>query len=146
MEQIIVRTKTIANLKSKLILEYDNNSLHNILKSKGINIVLQNIFEETENSYQQLTEDFDNFVNNKNSSLFEQIYLINTEFGISINQNIYLYYFNADSLRCQENILPWKYADGKKYIGDSWWFEDEEILSDVQKLSFLEFIKKYKGY
>ena len=74
------------------------------------------------------------------------MYLFNTEFGITINKNIYLYHFNADSLAMQENILPWKYPDGKKYIGDSWWFEDEEILSDIQKLSFLEFIQKYKGY
>lgn len=146
MKEIVIRTKTITDLKSKLILEYDDISLNNILKVKGIDYVLQDVFEEKEKSYHQLTNDFDKFIKDGSSLLFEQMYLINAEFGITINQNIYLYHFNSDSLKIQENILPWKYADGKKYIGDSWWFEDEEILSDIQKLPFLEFIRKYKGY
>ena len=45
MKKIIIRTKPITDLKSKLILNYNDMSLENIIKAKGINCVLQDIFE-----------------------------------------------------------------------------------------------------
>ena len=46
----------------------------------------------------------------------------------------------------QKEILPWVYMESKKYLGDTWWFDDEEIKKDVQELSLLDFLIKYKGY
>lgn len=40
----------------------------------------------------------------------------------------------------------WAYMSSKKYLGDSWWFDDKEILKDVQKMNTIEFLEKYKGY
>ena len=36
--------------------------------------------------------------------------------------------------------------DSKRYIGDAWWTNDDEILNDIKKLLILDFIDKYKGY
>ena len=34
---------------------------------------------------------------------------------------------------------------GKKYLGDSWWFGDDEILKDVREMNVVAFLEKYKG-
>ena len=44
------------------------------------------------------------------------------------------------------SLIPWFYADSKKYLGDTWWEKDFEIINDLKTLSIVDFYKKYKGY
>lgn len=43
-------------------------------------------------------------------------------------------------------LVPWWYASGELYVGDTWWFDEYEIISDLSKLSMLDFFYKYKGF
>ena len=68
------------------------------------------------------------------------------KFGIVIDEHIYLYHYELDMCKQQNEIIPWEYMDSKKYIGDTWWFDDEEIINDIQQLPLTDFLEKYKGY
>lgn len=35
---------------------------------------------------------------------------------------------------------------GRKYLADAWWFEDAEILKDIQTMNLIDFLEKYKGW
>lgn len=43
-------------------------------------------------------------------------------------------------------LVPWRYADSEKYLGDTWWYSDTEILHDLSHLDLLTFLERYKGY
>ena len=61
--------------------------------------------------------------------------------------HIFIYiHLMIKSRKPKKNILPWIYPESKRYLGDTWWSEDEEILNDLKKLSIIEFLDKYKGY
>ena len=53
---------------------------------------------------------------------------------------------NPDIARASEQLFPWVYMDSKKYLGDTWWFDDDEVLNDIQKMHMIDFLEKYKGY
>ena len=57
-------------------------------------------------------------------------YLIRDEIGVEIGEHIVIY--NKDN----KGI----------YIADTWWYGDEEIISDLSKLSIIEFGRKYKAF
>ena len=71
---------------------------------------------------------------------------LNKNYALSVDANIYLYRFHPEDIREQQSVFKWCYAPVKKYIGDVWWYTEEEILEDIRKLSFLDFLEKYKGY
>jgi len=64
---------------------------------------------------------------------------------LHLGANIYLYHLAPEN-EFYTKIVPWHYADGQKYLGDTWWEQDDEILESFQKLSVLDFLKRYKGY
>ena len=57
-------------------------------------------------------------------------YLIRDEIGVETGEHIVIY--NKDN----KGI----------YIADTWWYGDEEIISDLSKLSIIEFGRKYKAF
>ena len=74
------------------------------------------------------------------------MYILADNFGIVINEHIYLYHYDLDISNQQKSLFPWEYMDSKRYIGDAWWTNDDEILNDIKKLLILDFMDKYKGY
>ena len=104
------------------------------------------VFEESKITYQELNTKYNDFLENNSNEDFEIMYVLNSGFGIVINEHIYLCHCNEEIFNQQKSLFPWVYVESKKYIGDSWWFETDEIIEDIQNLSFLKFMEKYKGY
>lgn len=107
---------------------------------------MKDVFCEQQLTYDELCAKYQEILRGKQNTEFEIMYKINSEFGIVIDEHIYLCRYNEKLFNPQQNVFPWMYIEGKKYIGDAWWFETEEIVADVQNLSLLCFLEKYKGY
>lgn len=84
--------------------------------------------------------------NKKDNKSFIVAYKIDNEFAVHLTSNIYLYHIIEKKDNIYTKLVPWYYADSKKYIGDTWWEKDEEILHSIERLPVIEFFKKYKGY
>lgn len=111
----------------------------------GQDLMISQIYKE-DISYDELKQEYLKFLSTSNSEYYSWMYLIDGKFGVVLDAHIYLYTFNDKVKEAQKNILPWIYPESKRYLGDTWWSEDEEILNDLKKLSIIEFLDKYKGY
>ncbi len=76
---------------------------------------------------------------------FIELYKIDDEFALQLDFNIYLYHL-IEKKEFYTKIVPWYYADSKLYCGDCWGESDEEIIRNMQTLTFVQFLKRYKGY
>lgn len=123
----------------------DYTSLKDLADNKGDEYVIKKVCEDTL-SFDELRKDFERFLREGSSELFTYAVQLNENYAVSVNSNIYLYRFSPDDIREQQAVFKWHYASVRKYIGDTWWYSDEEIIADIQKLSLLEFWDKYKGY
>ncbi len=147
MEKIVIRTEIASGNSSRFIYEINGDeNLKNLLNRQGVDKVLKNVFNEKNLSYEFLYKEYDKFIENKKSLYFTWMYIINSKFGVVLDEHIYLYVYNDKFLKEQRKILPWAYMESKIYLGDTWWFDDNEIILDLQKLSIIDFLDKYKGY
>ena len=147
METKIIRTKTVNAITSRLILHgCDTDKMAESVSKLGKERILTEIFEETDIPYNRLCQEYDTVINGGESEHFKKIYQINENYGVSLGANIYLYHGSAEILRQTYSIFGWGYMDTEKYLGDTWYYTDEEILSDIVNLPMLRFIDKYKGY
>ena len=81
----------------------------------------------------------------KENGEFVKAYKINESFAVTLDANIYLFHLFPKG-EVYTDIVPWYYADSKKYLGDTWWETDAEILQNLNELSVIEFLSRYKGY
>lgn len=44
------------------------------------------------------------------------------------------------------SLIPWHYVDSCRFLGDTGWETDDEILENMNKMPVIEFLKHYKGY
>ena len=141
MEKIIVRKKLLD--VGVLSMASDSVSFQN----RNTEFILKNIFSEADASYSELKSSYNDMITCqcRANKYFEYCYRINDEFGLFLDANIYLYHLPKDN-KLYSNIIPWYYADAKKYLGDTWWESDEEILNNIEKFSVIDFLKRYKGY
>lgn len=77
--------------------------------------------------------------------LFLPAFRVDEEYALSIGQHILLHKL-VKKEPPYEDLVPWYYRYGQRYLGDAWWFSPEEILSDFRSLSTVAFLKKYKGF
>lgn len=118
-----------------------------IIKELGLDRILKEIFNEKskyeilEKSYHELLES-----EKKENDDFVAAYQIDNEFGLFLDVNIYLFHLPVQEGRLFPGVVPWAYADAKKYLGDTWWESDDEILQSIQTLSVIDFLKRYKGF
>lgn len=147
MQKKIIRTQQVWAINSQIILTHTNEThLDKLCQKFGLDWVLREVFKEKTNSYQQLQEEYRKFLEGGESSLFATMYVLNPSFGVVIDEHIYLYHCFADTIRMQEEVLPWIYMESKKYLGDTWWFEPEEIINDLHEMTIYDFLEKYRGY
>ena len=146
MEKIIVRTKIASGISSKIIRYGDDKTLFTLAQEYGLDSALKDIFGESDLTYQQLYDEYKRFVYDGSGTAFSWLYKINSSFGITIDEHIYLYHYDSTISESQKELFGWEYMDSKRYMGDSWWFGEEEILDDIQRLSVVDFMEKYKGY
>ena len=75
---------------------------------------------------------------------FGEANVLSDEFVVRLDRNITLYHMpKSEPALC---LVPWRYADSEKYLGDTWGYSDTEILHDLSHLDLLTFLERYKGY
>lgn len=147
MDKIVIRKKIIDNINSKIIqLDESFNTIEDIIFKYDIDYILINLFGEEQLSYDMLMDEYYKFIDTGISEIYTYMYVLDNEYGLSIDNNINLYKINSKVNNSLKQYLPWIYVEGKRYVGDSWWFDDVEICRDIKSISFVEFIKKYKGF
>lgn len=148
---MIFRTQPCWAFSSNLIHELYNDprsnymSLKDIVNDKGYEYVIKNVCEETF-SFSVLCEEFERFLKDGTSELFTYAVQLNEKYAVSFDSNIHLYRFSPEDILEQQAVFKWHYAPVRKYIGDTWWYNDSEIIADIQQMSLVEFLEKYKGY
>jgi hypothetical protein len=156
VEKVIVRNnitkKSYSSSKFiELTADYDFASVEEFVSKYGLKTVMFELFEELIEA-EVITNDklYTEYIKALESGIandsFAIMYKLDDEFCISITENIYLYHIVSGIEIANESVLPWTYVDSKLFLGDSWWESDEDIISDIQNLSVLDFIKKYKMY
>lgn len=156
MEKVVVRNsitkKSYSSSKFiELTADYEFATVEEFVNKYGIKTIMFELFEDQIED-EVITNDklYAEYLNvlesGKSNNSFLVMYKIDDEFCISISENIYLYHIVSGIEIADESLLPWNYVDSKLFLGDSWWESDEAIISDVQNLSIMEFIKKYKMY
>lgn len=146
MKEIVVRKKILfPGAVSSSLCKYSQDELKTIVKNEKRNELLKNIFSE-EHTYEELNNSYRNLLRDKikSNDKFVVAYKIDEEFALFLDANIYLLHFFKEEVL--SDVIPWCYADAKKYLGDTWWESDDEILRNIQKLSTIEFLRKYKGF
>lgn len=146
MEKVVLRVSMVRAASRFLFSKGKCKNLKEYVKKQGINNVLNIIFDEQKLNIVRLKEEYDRFVSGENSEIYAWMYKVNSEFGVVIDSHIYLYHFNPDFNKQTREILGWEYAESRRFLGDTWWFSDEEILKDLQEMSVVNFIHKYRGY
>lgn len=156
MKKIIVRNKVAKkSLASsnfiRLTADYDFSSVDDFINKYSLKSIMSELYEEDIQSeslfeeliYEKYTQILDD---GKENEYFEVMYKLDEELCVSLTNNIYIYHLAPVLEINEKEIVPWSYVDSKIYAGDTWWEEDEEILSDLKSLSMIDFIKKYKAY
>lgn len=109
--------------------------------------LLRQLFREPpELSLADLTADYQAAeAGREGRGLFLPAFRVDEEYALSIGQHILLHKL-VKKEPPYEDLVPWYYRYGQRYLGDAWWFSPEEILSDFRSLSTVAFLKKYKGF
>ena len=133
-----------------LTSEYDNLSLAGFRKKFGDYFIMKELFNgdiECPNLsdsllYKKYQEVLDT---EKDNDTFCKMYKIKDDLAVSIDAHIILHHITNLKIG-DDRILPWECIDSKIYIADTWWETDEDILKDLNSLSLVDFLAKYKGY
>ena len=109
--------------------------------------LLRQLFREPpELSLADLTADYQAAeAGREGRGLFLPAFRVDEEYALSLDQHILLHKLVRKEPPYGD-LVPWYYRYGQRYLGDAWWFSPEEILADLQGLSTVAFLKKYKGF
>lgn len=147
LKKEVIRTKVVDGILSEIIYESEGNeTLKDLILRIGKEQALIKIYKEEHVTYDFLFQEYSRFRMGEKSRYFAWMYVMNPQFGVVLDAHIYLYHFDSQIYDMQREFFPWIYTDSKKFLGDTWWSEDEEILADIGKLTIIDFLDKYKGY
>ena len=109
--------------------------------------LLRQLFREPpELSLADLTADYQAAeAGREGRGLFLPAFRVDEEYALSLDQHILLHKLVRKEPPYGD-LVPWYYQYGQRYLGDAWWSSPEEILADLQGLSTVAFLKKYKGF
>ena len=139
MEKVIIRSKISAHPSSNYVNRHYKNEA-----KKNINTLLSIVYDDNE-SYEKLINEYNNTINGENSSFFLCAYLLKNGYAVVLDSHITLYKLCVPSEEEDESKILWSYYSSSKYLGDTCWFSDNEILMDLSSLSIVDFLLKYKG-
>ena len=141
---MIIRKKIVSGINTEIIRLSNDENIEKIIDRIGKEKFLKHIFKEVE-SYCFLLQEYKEFINGKESEYFSWIYPITPKYGVILDSHIYIYKINDVTKSTPSLSIPWCYVESKKYLGDKWWSDDMEILSDLKTLNVIDFLEKYKG-
>ena len=156
MEKIIVRDKILERGHANsayinLCNDKEYNTTIDFLQDYNYKILLNKIYgEEIDCEYLESSKLYYSYLSiletQKDNEYFKVLFRLDDEFAVHLSGNIHLYHFIPKNGEVYTSLIPWFYADSKKYLGDTWWEKDFEIINDLKTLSIVDFYKKYKGY
>ena len=156
MEKIIVRDKILERGHANsayinLCNDKEYNTTIDFLQDYNYKILLNKIYgEEIDCEYLESSKLYYSYLSiletQKDNEYFKVLFRLDDEFAVHLSGNIYLYHLIPKNGEVYTSLIPWFYADSKKYLGDTWWEKDFEIINDLKTLSIVDFYKKYKGY
>jgi hypothetical protein len=158
--KIIVRSKVVSlgNVGSSAIMLFHvpiEKLVPASIKRISSQTILRKVFEDEIETKDVINSKlYQQFLSVKSSKIeneeFKIMSKINDEFAVHTTQHLYLYRLAPNLPRAKYSILsdiiPWYYAESKKFLGDAWWYTDDEVIEDIKKMPTLDFLKKYKGY
>ena len=109
--------------------------------------LLRQLFREPpELSLADLTADYQAAeAGREGRGLFLPAFRVDEEYALSLDQHILLHKLVRKEPP-YEDLVPWYYRYGQRYLGDAWWFSPEEILSHSHRRATGAFHKKNKGF
>jgi len=154
-EKIVVRNRVYRHgeLNSKLVLltaDRNFNTINDFKKYYSDATIMEELFnEKVENMDIEDTNIYKKYLEvlntGQDNELFQVMYKAGGDFALEISEHIYLYHITRLEVAGKE-VVPWKCVDNKSYLADTWWESDEGVLHDINNLSYIEFITKYKAY
>jgi len=144
-DKIVIRNKVVRCISSKLIYHAKNGeSFSEEMRRLGTVQLLKEIYEE-DVELDVLEQEYHRFLEGSSSDYFRWMYITDEKFGVVLDTHIDLYKFDSRIAELQKEWIPWIYPEGIRHLGDTWWFEDDEILDDLKNLPVIEFLDKYRG-
>lgn len=142
MDKIILRRKVV----DASISRFHNASNCEKLKRGDVthDFILKEVFEESL-ALGQLNDEYKSFARSGKSNFFAYCYSLSPQYGVVLDSHITIYRFDPEAVQLQKEFFDWVYAEESWYIADTWWFSDEEILSDILRMTMIEFLEKYSG-
>lgn len=146
----IVRNSSVFCLNSLIRNDYPNfrsdikKMKSGLITQESLSENLLRLFGENK-TYAEMKELYYSLMKGEENEEFSFGYSVDRSHVIVINEDkdILLYYYQ-DFLRvAKQPLFPWEYPDSISKIGNSLGFSTEEVLSDFQILSFLDFFIKY---
>ncbi len=146
MEKILIRQHVVPAQSSRIIdALHTSASLEQLLTKEKLEIIISQVFQEKE-SFAFLQNEFRLFNYNQDSIYFALLYDLGNSLGLLIDSHITLFSLPDTKLMSEElKLFGWCYPLGQHYLGDTWWYSDQEILDDLFSLRIHEFIQKYRG-
>ena len=152
---IVIRNKIVNGTKIFLNIcdlkdEKEFKNIEGYLSYFGEKYLIESVYEEIidcekiKNS--QLYNMYLETINSKNNKYFKNAYKLKKDLALTISEHITIYRIAKDYIVDKERIVPWYYVEKEIYIADSWWETDEDIIHDINTLSFIDFLVKYKMY
>lgn len=148
-KKIILRNKIYKS--SEIALRIDNIRSEKIINSKDKVRYIETIYEEIINSHifeeSQLYTEFVKVQSTEiDNQYFKMAYRVSENLAVKLTEHINIFRIADDGLSNKSKLVPWYCVESNVYVADTWWEEDKDILDDFTKLSYLEFITKYKMY
>lgn len=130
MEKIIIRNNFVSCTSS----QFESLIEKELVDDFEMDYILREVYEEKVFGYEELMASFHDFVSKiveenaevENDEKFISCYEISKDFAVSLDSHITLYKLEEPIIIGGNAIVPWKYATGELYLGDTWWFDDRE--------------------
>lgn len=154
--KIIVRNKktpraAISSQFNLMVAERDFSNLKEFVSYYGISKIMTELlgesFEEDSLESSILYEKYLEVLESGNDNdYFYIMFKLREDMAVKLTEHISIYHLVAGLSIAGKSLLPWYYSDTKRYIADTWWENDEDILNDLFNMNFVDFMVKYKGY
>lgn len=145
MKQIIIRRDAVFALHANVSLKgYPSYDIP-LPSPEAAGPLLKDVVKE-ELPLDTLLREYQQVMAGEDSALFARMYQISETSDLVIDGHICLYHCDPCPVWVRFEEKQWAYMSGRKYLADAWWFEDAEILKDIQTMNLIDFLEKYKGW
>lgn len=154
-EKILVRNINISvkEIESRFWMEYERefDSTSVFFRSYDFSVFMKDMFNEDVDAIQlEETSLFKSYLEAKNTGMengdFKFAYLLKDDLAAYISHHLNLTQVSNILKVNEQSLFPWYYGGPRWYVCDTWGETDNEVLTSLQSLSYVDFIKRYRAY